>query len=200
MERRKGLSDVLTRPRAGRAGRERAIVVAGALCLSSFSAVSFAALSAPTETQVTFSVSGPAGLKIDGTTSEFKLTDDGTNLVIVVPLGNLATGISLRDKHVRDDLEVSKYPEASIAISRSTLKFPPTGARSEAEATGTLTLHGQTKPVSIHYDAKADGSTITTHGKIHFNFNNFGVVAPSYLGVTVKPDTDVNATFKVSGS
>jgi hypothetical protein len=29
---------------------------------------------------------------------------------------------------------------------------------------------------------------------------DFGMTVPSYLGVTVKPDVDVNANFKVTGS
>jgi polyisoprenoid-binding protein YceI len=154
----------------------------------------------PTEAQVTFQVSGPAGMKIEGATSELKLTEDSGNLVLVVPLGNVTTGISLRDKHMRDDLEVPKFPDATLKIARGALKFPGNGDRAEATAMGTLTLHGQTQPVLVRYDAKADAGVIVVHGKIHFSMNDFGIVVPSYLGVTVKPDTDVNATFKVTGS
>jgi polyisoprenoid-binding protein YceI len=181
--------------------RCKTLCVGGALLwLLSLSAVSHAALSLPTNAKVSFLVSGPAGMKIEGTTSELKVTDDGTNLILVVPLASLTTGISLRDKHMKDDLEVSKYPEASLAIARSALNFPANGASAEADVSGILTLHGQTKPVSVHYDAKADSGAFLAHGKIHFNMSDFGVVVPSYLGVTVKPETDVNANFKVTGS
>jgi polyisoprenoid-binding protein YceI len=170
------------------------------LCLLSLSAASHAALSSPTEAKVTFQVSGPAGLKIEGTTNELKVTEDGSNLILSVPLANLSTGIALRDKHMKNDLEISKYPEASLTIARSVLQVPASGASSEADVSGTLTLHGQTKPVSVHYDARADSGVLLAHGKIHFSMSDFGVVVPSYLGVTVKPETDVNANFKVTGS
>jgi hypothetical protein len=30
--------------------------------------------------------------------------------------------------------------------------------------------------------------------------NDFGITVPSYLGVTVKPDIDVSASFRVAGN
>jgi hypothetical protein len=30
--------------------------------------------------------------------------------------------------------------------------------------------------------------------------NDFGISVPSYLGVTVKPEVDVSASFRVTGS
>jgi|SRR5580692_293273 polyisoprenoid-binding protein YceI len=170
------------------------------LSLSSLSAASDAALSGPTEASVTFKVSGPAGMTIEGTTHDLRATEDNGNLTIVVPLANVTTGIALRDKHMKDDLEAPKYPEVTLTIARSALKVPGGGDRTEADAPGTLTLHGQTKPVSVHYDAKADAGSFLAHGKIHFSMSDFGIVVPSYLGVTVKPETDVNATFKITGS
>jgi polyisoprenoid-binding protein YceI len=194
---------VLTTPRQSRGravGRGRAVVGTAVLCLLSLSATGYAALSAPASAQVTFQVAGPAGMKIEGTTSDFRLTEDSGNLILVVPLAHLTTGISLRDKHMKDDLEVAKYPEASLTIARGALKLPAGAERAEADAPATLTLHGQTKPVSVHYDAKAGGGGFTAHGKIHFSMTDFGINVPSYLGVTVKPETDVNASFKVTGS
>ncbi len=184
--------------------RKRLCVAAVSLSLLSLSAAAgHAALSSPTDSHVSFQVSGPAGLKIEGSTGELQVADDGGNVTITVPLGNLTTGISLRDKHLKDYLEASKYPTTTLTVARSALKVPSSaggGDRVEADAPGTLTLHGQTKPVSVHYDSKWDGSAFATHGKIHLVMTDFGIVVPSYLGVTVKPDVDVNATFKVTGS
>ena len=37
-------------------------------------------------------------------------------------------------------------------------------------------------------------------GTVHVNMNDFGITVPVYLGVTVKPDVDVSASFHVAGS
>ena len=64
----------------------------------------------------------------------------------------------------------------------------------------TVNLHGQTRPVTVHYEAKRDGAALIAHGKFHINMTDFGITVPSYLGVTVKPDVDVSADFHVAGS
>ncbi len=184
MERRKGLC----------------VATVSLALLSLSAAVARAALSSPSDAHVTFQVAGPAGLKIEGTTTDLQVADDGGNVVITIPLANLTTGIALRDRHMKEYLETPKYPATTLTIARSALKIPTTGDRVEADAPGTLTLHGQTKPVSVHYDARWDGTAFATHGKVHLLMTDFGITVPSYLGVTVKPDVDVNANFKVSGS
>ena len=168
--------------------------------LLSASALVYAALSAPTDAHVGFQASGPAGMKIEGTTTDLKVSEDGGNVVIDVPLANLTTGIALRDNHMREKyLEVPKFASATLVVAKASLKLPASADRSESDAPGTLTLHGQTHPVSVHYDAKGDGSGYVAHGKFHVNMNDFGITVPTYLGVTVKPDVDVTASFHVSG-
>ena len=79
-------------------------------------------------------------------------------------------------------------------------KFPGAGEKAEADAHGTVTIHGQTKPAAVHYDVKGDGAGFAAHGLVHINMNDFGITVPVYLGVTVKPDVDVTASFHVAGS
>src|SRR5580698_6245660 len=79
-----------------------------------------ATLSSPTDAHVVFDAAGPAGLKIEGTTSDLNVAEDSGNVVITVPLANLTTGISLRDHHMRDKyLEVPKFPAAVLTIPRA---------------------------------------------------------------------------------
>jgi polyisoprenoid-binding protein YceI len=168
------------------------------LCIS---AVGHAALSSPSETKVGFLASGPAGLKIEGTTPDLTVADANGNVLITVPLANLTTGIGLRDKHMKEKyLEVGKFPSAVLTVARSALKVPANGEQVELDVPGTLQLHGVTKPVSVHYDAKADGPGLLSHGKFHINMNDYGIQVPTYLGVTVKPEVDVTASFRVSGN
>jgi polyisoprenoid-binding protein YceI len=124
------------------------------------------------------------------------VADDGTTVTITVPLGNLTTGIDLRDKHTKNALEVDKYPTTTLAVARSALKFPAAGAESSGDAPGKMTLHGTTKDVTFHYAAKLAGDTISVTGSTRININDYGIKAPSYLGVSVKPDVDINTTFQ----
>jgi polyisoprenoid-binding protein YceI len=139
---------------------------------------------------------GPAGLKIVGTTNDGSVTDDGTTLHVAVPLGNLTTGISLRDKHMREKyLQTASYPEASLDVPRSAITFPKSGAEAAADVPAVLHLHGQNKTVSVHYTVKRDGDALHVSGAVHVNMNDFGIEVPRYMGITVKPEVDVTVRF-----
>jgi polyisoprenoid-binding protein YceI len=167
---------------------------------ASLAAAGSAAFGPVTEARVSFEASGPAGMKIEGTTGDLKVSGDDASVVLTVPLANVVTGIALRDKHMKERyLETGTYPDATLSIARGELKLPSTAAGIEADVPAVLTLHGQSKRIVVHYDTKADGGSYTTHGRFHVNMNDFGIRSPSYLGVTVKPEVDVNATFKVAG-
>jgi hypothetical protein len=176
-------------------------IASASLALLTMSTAGYAALSATSDARVGFEASGPAGLKITGSTGELTATDDGTNVVLTVALGNLTTGIGLRDQHMKEKyLEVPKFPSTTLTVARSALTVPASGQKSAGDAPATLNLHGQSHPVTVHYDSKADGAFIVSHGTFHINMNDFGITVPTYLGVTVKPDVDVSATFKVTSS
>ncbi len=143
-----------------------------------------------------FHASGPAGLAINGTTSEVDVTDDGTTVSVVVKLGAISTGIGLRDKHTRNYLEADTYPTATLKVPRASLKFPAAGKESSGDAKGTMTIHGVTKDVTVHYSAKLDGDTFSVKGNVALNINDYGIKTPSYLGVAVKPDITVDTEFQ----
>ncbi len=143
-----------------------------------------------------FRASGPAGLSITGTTSDVSVNDDGTTVTVEVQLGAISTGISLRDKHAKNYMEVDTYPSAKLTVARSALKFPAAGADVSADVKGSLTVHGQTKDVTFHYTAKKDGDTISVKGSAPFNINDYGIKTPSYLGVSVKPDMTIETEFQ----
>jgi polyisoprenoid-binding protein YceI len=167
--------------------------------LAATSAIARAALSKPSDTTVKFVASGPAGLKIEGKTSDLDLTDDGANIVVTVRLASLDTGIAIRDKHTKDCLEVEKYPDTKLIVARSALKLPASGDKSSGDAPSTLKLHGKDVQTIVHYDVKADGSAFLVDGKLHINIKDAGITAPSYMGITVKPDVDVEVHFRVNG-
>ena len=158
-----------------------------------------AKLSRVGEPTVTFRAVGPAGMKIEGTTHELAVTDDGQVVTVAVLLGNLTTGISLRDRHMREKyLQVPQYPTAEFTVARSAIKIPAGGAAASADVAGTMRLHGRTKAVPVHYDAKRDAALHVT-GTVRVNMTDFGIEVPTYLGVSVKPDVDVIVRFDLDG-
>jgi predicted outer membrane repeat protein len=143
--------------------------------------------------EVSFTAVGPGGLKIVGNTSQINVKEDGANVVVSVPLSNVDTGISLRNKHMKEKyLEVDKYPNAELTVARASVK------EGSGTAQGTLKIHGQTKPVSFSYNASKNGSAFAVTGSMRVNIKDYGIDVPSYLGVTVKPDVDVAVKFNAT--
>jgi polyisoprenoid-binding protein YceI len=142
--------------------RFRASLVGAAVLLLAVAAplVASAKLKRTGDASTAFKVAGPAGLTIEGRTSEMTVADDGTTVTLTVPLNNVTTGIALRDQHTKNALEVAKYPTTTLVVARSDLKFPAAEAEASGDARGKMTLHGVTKDVTFHYTAKNAGGTI----------------------------------------
>lgn len=166
------------------------------LLLAALPAAASAALKARTPAQVSFVALGPAGLRIEGKSSDLQVTDRLDALVVTVPLGRLETGISLRDHHMHEKyLESQKYPNAQLAVARSAITFPAPGQTTEGTVPATLALHGKSKTVPVHYRATRSGKAYEVKGDLKVDFREFGIEIPNYLGATVKPPVDVNVAF-----
>jgi polyisoprenoid-binding protein YceI len=145
---------------------------------------------------VHFAAAGPAGLRIDGEGKELQISERPDALMLSIPLTTITTGISLRDRHMREKyLEVSKFPTAQLAVARSALKFPVAGQEIESTVPGTMALHGKTKTVSVHYRASRNGNALKVSGDVRLDMRDYGIETPSYLGATVKPMVDVTVAF-----
>lgn len=169
-------------------------IASGALLAAlTFSLVAAAKLSQSGGGTATFHATA-IGMSIDGKSSDVTVSDDGTTITVKVVLANVATGMDLRDRHTRDALEVGTFPNATLTVARSALKFPA-GADTSGDATGSLKLHGKTKDVIFHYTASGSSDNITVKGTSRVTLGDFGITPPSYLGITVKPDVDISVSF-----
>ena len=122
--------------------------------------------SARAPAQVSFVALGPAGLRIEGKSSDLQVTDRPDALVVTVPLAKLETGISLRDHHMQEKyLESQKYPNAQLAVARSAIKFPGPGQTTEGTVPATLALHGKSKTVPVHYKAIPQRKRLRREGR-----------------------------------
>jgi polyisoprenoid-binding protein YceI len=166
------------------------------LIFAALTLLAMPALAALTRTgddaSASFVAVGPAGLTIEGKTNEVILTERDGMLVFTVPLSGIDTGISLRNKHMREKyLEVHRHPNAVFTVSRAQLDLPSAGRTRSGTITGALSIHGVTKAVSAKYKVRNDNGRLDTEGSMRINIRDFGINVPSYLGVTVKPDVDV---------
>ena len=144
---------------------------------------------------------GPGGFSLEGKTNQLRIDDDGTTLKITVPLAGLHTGISLRDRHMREKyLQVDRYPDAVLEVPWSGVKLPGDGQTSEGSAPGKMSLHGKTHDVQVRYRIARTGSRYQVTGNVPLNIKDYEIDVPSYFGVTVQPDIDASASFTAERS
>jgi polyisoprenoid-binding protein YceI len=113
-----------------------------------------------------------------------------TAATITVDVASIATDSSSRDAYFRDNaLRVSENPTATFELTSPIAA--PDGASVDdpqtVEATGTLTLAGVSRDVSVELVAAVSGDTVRIAGQIPVTFSDFGVEAPSLGFVQVEP-------------
>ncbi len=135
-------------------------------------------------------------MTIVGTSDRVKVTEDQGNVKVTVPLGTLTTGIALRDNHMHEKyLQVQTYPNAEFSVARASLKIPAGDDTADSMVSGTMTIHGKSRPATIHYKARRTATGFHVTGDVGVNMNDYGIEKPSYLGVSVKPDVVVSISF-----
>ncbi|HOU91199.1 MAG TPA: YceI family protein [Polyangiaceae bacterium] len=153
------------------------------------------------DASATFDAAGPGGLNIHGSTDDLVAGEQAGKIEVKVALGSLTTGIALRDSHMKEKyLEVAKFPDARVVVERSQLKFPTKGAAVRDQVAGAMTIHGVTRSVTLEYAASTagpKGDRIVVTGSAPIDIRDFGIEAPSYLGVGVDPHVTLKVRFKV---
>jgi polyisoprenoid-binding protein YceI len=175
----------------------KTLVISLALSLLVGASAAFAGWSKSGASEIRFSARGTGGFSFTGTTPDLEVQDDGKLLTLTVPLKNLTTGIALRDRHMKENyLEVDKHPTTSLVVAFETLKLPAGAGPLKGEAKGRYTLRAVTKEVPFTYEGTCDATGLCqVKGELKLNITDYGIKVPSYLGITVKPDVVVHATF-----
>jgi polyisoprenoid-binding protein YceI len=146
--------------------------------------------------EVAFVCAGPLGMKVEGSSTELTTSNDGTTVVVTVPLAPLSTGLELRDRVIRRSyLEVEKYPRAELRVPRSALRLPRDGKAASGVARGTLTLHGVTRPVTFRWGAHRVGHAYDVLGFLQLDAREFGIDT-TWTGVAMQHDVDVRVRFR----
>ena len=122
------------------------------------------------------------------------ITGSGTALTLSaasfsVDVQSLTSDQSMRDSHLQTlGLMSAQFPHATFVLS-APVTLPATatsGAEVQVPLQGALTIHGTTKTVTIHVQARLSGSEIEVVGSISFPWGEFNMQAPNIGGfVTV---------------
>jgi len=112
---------------------------------------------------------------------------------LVVDLIKLETGISLRDRHLRNNyLEVQKG--AGFAVAKlENIKVEKLPGKTTFR--GTLQLHGQQREVSGTADVQQDGKGYKLEASFPVRVSEFQIPEPTYLGVGVQDEVTVRVTM-----
>jgi len=120
---------------------------------------------------------------------------------IAVDLATLVTGIELRDKHLRENyLEVQKGAGFDKAVLSDLRLSDADGEafRGRTGFTGTLTLHGVTKPVAGTAEIRAEGAGARVEANFPLSLSDFGITAPMYMGVGVANRVLIKVSFSAA--
>ena len=112
-------------------------------------------------------------LVIDGTTV--------TEVMIEADMTAITTNESRRDDKVQSALGTGEFPTATFVLTEP-IELGASAASGEAvtvQATGELTIHGVTTPVTIPLDAQVVGDNIVVVGSLDIVFADYGVSVPS---------------------
>ena len=144
----------------------------------------------------------PGALKISGKQTdtkamktEIKIHGQQMSGTASLQLVSLATGIDLRDKHMKGKyLETDKFPQAIFTFKKVTLPKELTGEKIPFE--GTMNLHGVEKPISgeITLEKKESALTITHEFKV--KTGDFGITTPHFMSVKMGEEVSVTVTLK----
>ncbi|WP_186377159.1 YceI family protein [Curtobacterium pusillum] len=104
-----------------------------------------------------------------------------TKATITVQVADIATDSAQRDSYFRDSaMDTQAFPTATFALSEPIADAVPTGSgTTKVQATGELTLHGVTKPVTATLEVGLNGDGVDISGSIPITFSDYDVQAPS---------------------
>jgi polyisoprenoid-binding protein YceI len=107
---------------------------------------------------------------------------------LTVDLTTLDTGISLRNQHLRENyLEVQKGRGFDRAVLSGMRLTDAEGESFQGKTgfTGTLLIHGVSKPVTGTAEIRRVGSAVHVQAKCPLDLNDFAITPPEYMGVGV---------------
>jgi polyisoprenoid-binding protein YceI len=97
----------------------------------------------------------------------------------------LKTGIGLRDRHLRQELDTDRFPLITMAVERVSASATAAGGETSVVIQGALTVKGQAHAVSFSGTAALRGDTLAVQARTPLTFTALGMKPPTrMLGTT----------------
>ncbi|OLB63294.1 MAG: hypothetical protein AUI11_02035 [Acidobacteria bacterium 13_2_20CM_2_66_4] len=156
-----------------------------------------------TNAEVTVNCPLTIGGSFDAKTSALNgsVTPDGSGALkgaFAVDLMKLETGISLRDRHLRNNyLEVQKGADFAVAKMED-IKIQKLAGKTTFS--GKLMLHGQQRDITGTADVQQDGKGYRVDATFPIQISAFQIPEPTYLGVGVSDQINVHVVLTAAPS
>jgi polyisoprenoid-binding protein YceI len=110
---------------------------------------------------------------------------------LIVDAASIDTKNKKRDDHLRtaDFFEVSKYPTITFEATRGRLE-----GSGKIELEGTLTVHGQSKPLSLSAEVSMSGDSASVTTEVDIDRSSWGISLTPF-GAGLKNRVAINAYF-----
>ena len=111
-------------------------------------------------------------------------------LYFELPLKSIKTGISLRDQHMRDALEVEKYPKTRFS-GKIIDGFPQKGETVQTSVRGDYTIHGVTKQIEITGTIKWQDGQLLIKGSFPVKITEYDIEPPTVMFMSVYDEHEI---------
>jgi polyisoprenoid-binding protein YceI len=99
--------------------------------------------------------------------------------------------VTQRDGLVSRQLDVQQFPDAKFTATSASVPGTVTSSQVDVTLTGSLTVHGVTKPVTATAKAQVVGGKIEIAGSVSINMMDYGVTPPQVPFTTVDPTATI---------
>jgi polyisoprenoid-binding protein YceI len=119
------------------------------------------------------------------------------NLEATVPVGTLATGLGLRDQHMRKYVFTTpdgQVPDLKLAAGKAQCAAGG-GAESACQLTGQMSIRGVARPFTMTLKVARAGEAYRASGDTTVKLSTYGIERPSELGVTTADEVKLHVEF-----
>lgn len=119
-----------------------------------------------------------------------------SGLTITIPAESLKSGKSGMDNNTYKALKTKNHPDIIFKLKKVN-QIHQTGNLAEVEATGDLTVAGETRNVDLQVTCDLQNDQIVIQGMKSLNMTDFNIEPPVALLGTIKTGDAINISFKI---
>src|SRR5208282_1183291 len=145
--------------------------------------------------QIQFTADSPSAAETGASLKVDEVVNRGLvkNLRVVVPVDQLRSGEKGLDKNMVKALKGADYP--NIVFKMDSYKIIVDTVPAKISATGTLSIAGVEKSITLNADVKSQDDRIIIDGKQPLLMTDFGIKPPTLMLGAIKVDNHITVKF-----